>query len=567
MAADSWFEGVVPERPTLLLVDEPEDESLLKVLAEQLGGRNGRISKWKVAVAVRSPKDPVLRFLFGPRMKQSVTELPVDKLPDADAVDMCARLLSTGKLKAVPEAQRLQAARDLSKRFSQHPVWLTLAVQHLEDRGDLSQVPASAKQLADDYLLEIGTHQSDVAPEVIRELLRWVALVGKVNREDQGILEHIGKASGAGSVTEVLSRLASLVKRRVLVQRGAKDRLVELKPDVLRDHVLLTWLSTDVGFGTPPVVASDSAKELVEAVREPLVRSSLDRLGRSVLVSLARTEFLLDLGGHKVEILGPFFGRLKAAVPTMTASQRVNLAEVLESVAIPKPLHAVSLIGELRTSPAQDERLEGTFGDRVITHADVVLSLAWPLAHAAMGARTDDVKEEVLRELCAVVGAELRVAPTLKYGLPNDGKRGTSLLTRVLEGGPQYWGDFDAVARKLALEILDALSSRAPTDDDLALLKALVQPAMAVERRQTWSDEQCFSLPDVLRRPGASSLGDTRCAIGKSETAACRGRHARREPSGTVARVCRSSSEHQLRQHARRCGVQGELFVCVARRH
>ncbi|HEY1816353.1 MAG TPA: hypothetical protein VGG74_28595, partial [Kofleriaceae bacterium] len=85
LAADSWFEGVVPERPTLLLVDEPDDESLLKVLAEQLGGRNGRISKWKVAVAARSPKDPVLRFLFGPRMKQSVTELPVDKLPDADA--------------------------------------------------------------------------------------------------------------------------------------------------------------------------------------------------------------------------------------------------------------------------------------------------------------------------------------------------------------------------------------------------------------------------------------------------------------------------------------------------
>jgi hypothetical protein len=500
LAADSWFEGVVPERPTLLLVDEPDDESLLKVLAEQLGGRNGRISKWKVAVAARSPKDPVLRFLFGPRMKQSVTELPVDKLPDADA--MCAKLLATGKLKALPEAQRIQAARDLSKRFSQHPVWLTLAVQHLEDRGDLSQVPASAKQLADDYLREVEAHQSEVAPEVIRELLRWVALVGKVNREDQGTLEQIGKASSAGGATDVLSRLASLVKRRVLTQRGANNRLVELKPDVLRDHVLLDWLSKDVGVGTTPVVASDSAKALTDAVRDPLVRGSLDRLGRSVLVSLARTEFLLDLGGHKVDILGQFFASLKATVPSMTASQRVALAEVLELVAVPQPLQVVSVIREMRTSPAQDERLKGMFEDRVVTHADVVLSLAWPLAHAAMGARTDDVKESVLRELCAVVGAELRVASALKYGLPNDGKRGTSLVTRVLEGGPQYWGDFDAVAKKLGLELLDALSSRPPTADDLALLKALVQPAMAVERRQTWADERAFHFRTFFIGPG-----------------------------------------------------------------
>src|SRR5690349_19942195 len=111
----------------------------------------------------------------------------------------------------------------------------------------------------------------------------------------------------------------------------------------------------------------------------------------------------------------------------MSASQRVALSEILESVAVPMLLQVVSLIRALRTSRVEDERIEGVFEDRVIRHADVILSLAWPLAHAAMGARDDTVKEAVLRELCAVVGAEMQLTSELKHGLPNDGKRGASL--------------------------------------------------------------------------------------------------------------------------------------------
>jgi hypothetical protein len=486
-ATSTWFDGVVRERPTLLLVDEPDDDKLLKVLLEQLGSR---ASKWKVAITVRSPKDPVLRFLFGARMKPLVQELPIAALLEADAVAMCESLLATGKLASRPEEQRKQAARDLSKHFARHPVWLTLAVQHLEDRGDLTQVPASAQDLADEYLREIETNQADVAREVVRNLIRWVALIGKLNREDAELIEQLGNESGVGSGTQVLERLNSLVKRRVLIERGRNDRLVELKPDVLRDHVLLRWLSKDVGFGSSPIVPSDEAKALLASIQDPVAKGSLDRLGRAKLVSLARTEFLLELGGHKVEILAPLFDAIRSAVPSMSASKRVALTEVLESVAVPQPLQVVSLIRALRSSHVDDERIEGVFGDRVVGQTDVILSLGWPLAHAAMGARADEVKEEVLRELCAVVGAEIALAPGLKHGLPNDGKRGASLVARVVEGGPEYWGDFDAAGKKLSLEILDAIAARPPTPGESALLKALIQPVMAIERRQTWSDDR-----------------------------------------------------------------------------
>jgi len=61
--------------------------------------------------------------------------------------------------------------------------------------------------------------------------------------------------------------LASLVERRALVQRGAEKRLIEVKPDVLRDHLLLSWLAVDVGYGEFPVQPSEDTKALVACVR------------------------------------------------------------------------------------------------------------------------------------------------------------------------------------------------------------------------------------------------------------------------------------------------------------
>ena len=80
-ASGAWFEAIVPERPTLLIVDEPKDEQVLRVLAEQLGTKSGRASQWKIVITVRSPKDPVLKFLFGTRRKSHVDQLCVAALP------------------------------------------------------------------------------------------------------------------------------------------------------------------------------------------------------------------------------------------------------------------------------------------------------------------------------------------------------------------------------------------------------------------------------------------------------------------------------------------------------
>jgi len=95
LSSGTWFEGIVPERPTLLVVDDLRDERLLRVITEQLLGRAAR---WKIAVVVRSPKDPALRLLSRRGLERYVWELFVDALTSESAEKMCADLLSVGPL-------------------------------------------------------------------------------------------------------------------------------------------------------------------------------------------------------------------------------------------------------------------------------------------------------------------------------------------------------------------------------------------------------------------------------------------------------------------------------------
>jgi hypothetical protein len=499
-ATSAWFEAVVPERATLLLVDEPANETLLQQLAEQLGGRT---AKWKVAVSVRSPKDPIFRFLRGARVKPRVEEFALASLPSADAEAMCFELLETGRLSGLPEDDRRKAAQQLSTRFARFPVWLTLAVQHLEDHGNLKQLPTDAEALADEYLCEVKQSQSEVPAETVRSVLRWVALVGPVNREDEATIELIREGIKANSIVAVRERLASLVRRRALSERGARNRFVELKPDVLRDHVLLRWLTAEVG-GASPIVASEDAKALLETVRNAALSGSLSGLGRAILVALARTEFLLRFSGHDLQILAAFFAALEPAIPSMSASQRLALASVVEAVAPFHPLGTASLARTMRLERAPDENVDGLFGTKVVGQGDVLLALAWPVFRGAMGAEAPAERVAVLRELCALTEAEAELAPKLRHGLPNDGKRAAALVTRVLEGGPQFWSDYDDTARTLCSELIATLGQNPPTLGQAALLRALVEPVLALERRQSWSDGRSFTwrtfaiAPDTL---------------------------------------------------------------------
>lgn len=511
-AGGHWYDALVPERPMLLLVDEPADDNLLRQLSEQVGGRIGRASRWKVAVAVRSPKDPVLRFLGSPKMQHRVAHLTLAPLPIDAAEAVCAELIATGRLGSRPVEWQAEAARELSRRYDRHPVWMTLAVHVLEERGKLGTVPETAQQLADEYVLEVVTAQREFPQEEMKAVLRWVALLGPVNRENADALEVLVHATGAASKTRLLSVIANLVMRRAFVQRGARNRLVEVKPDVLRDYVLRQWLVTDVGFGEQPLRASDEASVLLMGVLDSVVDGSLGILGQAALQSIARTEWLLQMEDQSVPLLDPFFQGLHKVLTRLTASTRVLVANLVSDIAEVRPNDIVDLSRSFRTMPCETQVAEGFFAPREVGFDDVVLALAWPVFHAAMGAKDANQRRAVLRELIALVEAEEDIAGRRPQLMRNDGKRAADLVERAIGGGPQFWGDYEDAAQELGVCLLDVAAVTPLAPSRKKALSTLLEHATSIERHQFWSTGHGFTVRTVLVLPGYRSW-ETRLSL------------------------------------------------------
>jgi hypothetical protein len=358
MENPDWFPAIVPEQPTLLLVDDPEDEKVLQLLVEQVGGT--RTSKWKVVVAVRSPKDSVIEFIHHPRMNKRRTELPLLPLDASAAREVCLALFEAApSLRFQADSWKELAIRkiaSLSRYKDRHlPVWMVMCVHVLQQHQDLGRLPETSADFAAAYLKEAYGAQSDYKPEKIETLVRWIALLGAVNREDQSVLDFLSRRSGFEDQGDLKRCLKSLVRRQVLIQWGAWDRQIELKPDVIRDHVLSTWLIEDDGFGQNPLrpakVAKDLAVELAEKVRD----GEMDRTNRKILRSLARTEWIERNAENTVELLDPFFEALRGHLPQMKARARQSAAEILVDIAVPRPSEVLAVVKYLREQPCAPE--------------------------------------------------------------------------------------------------------------------------------------------------------------------------------------------------------------------
>ena len=497
----SWFKGVPAGRDVLLLVDEPEADDVLKVLAEQTSPQSAPMARWKVIVAVRSPKDPVVRFLDGPKMRNRVRKLSLAPLQGDAAKAFCVELIQTGPSGSKVNVQL--AASELAKRFANHPIWMRLAVQVLELHSDLAQVPNTAEQLADVYLDEIIDAPGTDGRADRERLLQWVALFRTVNSESPDALRLLSERCGLAAPADAAAGLAALARRGALRTRGARNRLFELKPDVVRDRVLTRWLVVNVGVDEPKLIRSPAAEQLVQEVSSAALAGSMSPSQHAILAALGRTDFLLRIGGRPVEILAAILRRLQEEVPAMTATSRVFTGDLLSELAEVAPHGSVALATVLRSSPVEQEEVTSIFGRRVVGHDEVVLSLAWGVFHAAMGADTPALRTEVFHALCELVRAEAAVASRRPGGrLPNDGKRAAALAERAIEGGPNFWGTYGAAALEEGRALLAAVGKQAPDAGTQALLDVVVVPATAVERRVSWSDEDTIHIQNFVILPG-----------------------------------------------------------------
>lgn len=489
MTTSSWFMGLIPELPTLLLIDEPDDATVLRTLVEQISG--GRANTWKVAIAVRSPNDPVLKYVQGTQICQIVEELPLTSLEKNAAVALCGELLELGSLQIQTADWKTQAATWIAQHYDYYPIWMTIAIKLLEIKGNLDTMPQEADGLASEYLEEIITQQQNIPREQFLNLLRWTALFDTVNREDSAVIEWIRAKVGCRNSTEVQRYFDSLIARKVIFERGSHNRLLKIKPDVLADHILRNWLT----YRRPSELnlrISDEAQEIVAEVSTTIdsaEASSIQKLLLMLLKRIARFELIHQLSKNPINLLGRLLSDWSERVPMMNAVQKLGYLSILDEISFAHVSEVLRILKTVLNSTSEPETVSTIFGERIITHDDVILALPWIVYHTALFAQTDTEQMRILSLLCELVIAERDIATRRPQGLPKDGKRAATVLPRVITGSPEFLSNFETSAFNKANELLKTIRYEENISEDQKLhLDALVNPLLSIEKEYTLFD-------------------------------------------------------------------------------
>lgn len=481
----SWFMGIIPERPTLLLIDEPDDAKFLRTLVEQIF--SGRASAWKVAIAVRSPNDMILNSLQETKMRHFVEELPLIPLEESAAFAFCKELLELGSLQVETSDWKEQAATWIANHYD-YPIWMAIAIKLLENKGNFDTMPQEVEGLAFEYLEEIIKQQQLFHSDKILNLLRWIALFETVNREDAEVIEWIRAKVAFKNTTELQRYFDSLISRNVIFERGARNRLLKIKPDVLADYILQNWLIYKTRYGDNE--PSSEALEIVTEVSEILKNSAeVSNIQKLLLRSLARFELNQQLYTNPVNILGILLVNWCEQVSAMNAREKLGYLNLLNEISFAHVSDVLTLLRQILASNSESEIVSTIFGQRIITHDDLILALPRIIYDTAPYAQTSSEQMTILSLLCDLVIKERDIANRRPQGLPNDGNRAEIILPRLIKGQLEFRGGFETSALDKANDLLQNIYLQGNiTQDQELLLNTLVKPLLSIEQESTSFD-------------------------------------------------------------------------------
>lgn len=428
--SDDWYRGIVAEVPALVLIDEPQDPAFIGVLIDQL---RTRAKAWKVIVAVRSPNHPVLKPLRAKTLPiLSTPALELRPLPAEGALTVATNLLRA-HAKFDPDVEA-QAAAWLAKVSGRMPIWITVGARLLKERGALGELPSDRWGLAETYFDEIVRRGPEgiATPAQLTALLRWIAVLQPVSRKDDGMMAFLASGAEFASIGDLERALISLRARRVVAWYGVDDRLVEIRPDVMRDYIVRQWLThpadpdDPAGPRTPSADATDLVKRMIISVTGGAPVPAF----RQAAIALGRLELEVE---PNLNLLDPLADAVVAAAnAAKDAEEQRQILSIAETFGPFRPRAFAATSKALRLSNVPSGTVSYGEGLTAEVKRERVLSaLPWALFEVAHYASTPAERRAILDELVALM--ELEAASSGRSTRRrNDGKSAEEVLPRLL---------------------------------------------------------------------------------------------------------------------------------------
>jgi hypothetical protein len=478
--SQQWFSTIPYTLPTLLILDEPQDPDLVNVLAEQIKLSNGQMQDWKVIIAVRSPNDPVLKALSS--VSGGIREEPIalEPLTHDQAKELARGLIETTNLAALTGEQKETISEDLSRLGDRYPIWIAMAINVLAKHGHLHSLSTDRDEIATKYLDEII--QKSTTPTCsqaqLRETLCWLALYEELDVEEFSLVAFVSKKAGFTEAARFIECLNSLVTRRFVVRRGMNRRLYSIKPDVMRDFIVQTWLIWAPDGTAEPTPAAQALMGLMVGGYD---NKPLPRL-HAIVRGLARTEYLTQVQGKKLNFLSPLVAELTRLAKDGTVLDQQGVIWFLNCFDFARLNDVLDLIKTLLLNEKPAVAIKDFFEhSHELTHQEIVTQLAWPLFNAARFAQTSDDRRAIIEQF-----AVLSIYQAKIQSLPgNDGKRADALIPRVISGENNWYSGYSNEAFSKATALIMQL--KGPTDMDeptLNLTQVFCDPFLSVERER-----------------------------------------------------------------------------------
>jgi len=406
--SSQWFRLLNGNQPTCVVIDDPDDPGLLRVVIEQLAMIERR--NWKVIISYRSEKTHVLlRFKTNNYMAEPVRLEPLNEL------------LSKKLIQAILNNSREEAWLHKVYKYAKGvPGWLSLIAESA-NRGSMTELHQNADDVAIAYvdacLDSLGPTHRDEG----QKLLRWFALWGTLGLDDNDEQEELqfldGMSIPVATTRDLLSRL---VCTGLVRNWGARKRLYAVEPLLIRESVLCEWLLLEEN-GTYRV--NPEGKRIIDQIVKGTL-PALDRtLGAVSHLTLARLE-----AAEGFSFLKPFFDAMTTLASEGTVLDQYRIIDLIEKAGASDPESALDVLIAIRENPKDDVEVEvPSWGRQTVTYASVVLKLSSILFHIAECVSDTPVSKRCLTEFQSLITLE----KTLPEG-PTFGSSAHDLLKRLL---------------------------------------------------------------------------------------------------------------------------------------
>ena len=230
--SNNWFHLIVNSgRDSLIVIDEPDNSQTIKMLIEQFSREE--FKNCKFIIISRSVKD----HIFLPLLMNSIEykEIEIKKLDQKNTDKFIDEIKSTDDFLSKVDLNK----ESIYKATSGLPIWITIILYLIKkNKRELFTQDISSEAIARKYFNEIIKDK-----EEFKKYIQAIAIMKSIKIDE--ILkrerhEDIKPLIEDFSAETLYDTIKYLEKKQFIVRRG---RLGEIKPDVMRDHIIFDQIN------------------------------------------------------------------------------------------------------------------------------------------------------------------------------------------------------------------------------------------------------------------------------------------------------------------------------------